>query len=261
LWSEGHELIDHFLNSTVETVGYVGRVLGHLDREAKTPFIIQSLLILVAPALFAATIYMTLGRIIRATHGAKYSFIRLTWMTKIFVVGDVLSFFIQGAGGGIMAGGEADKLELGENIIIGALFLQIVVFGFFILATVIFHYRMRKQPTPQSYNPDLRWEKTIYVLYGISAIITIRNIFRVAEYIGGREGFLLRVEWPIYVFDAVFMAVTMAIFYRWYPRTQQFRIVDSKISVETPPVEIADEFGGLKEGRSSRAGHTREVLH
>jgi len=176
-------------------------------------------------------------------------------MTKIFVIGDVLSFFIQGAGGGLMAGG--DRLELGENIIIGALFLQIAVFGFFILATVIFHHRIRKQPTSQSYNPDLSWEKTIYVLYGISAIITIRNIFRVAEYIAGREGFLLRVEWPIYVFDAVFMAVTMATFYWWYPPVQQFRVVDSKISVETPPAQIAAESGGLKEERSSHPGHAR----
>jgi RTA1 like protein len=82
------------------------------------------------------------------------------------------------------------------------------------------------------------------VLYGVSSILTIRNIFRVAEYLGGREGFLLRVEWPIYVFNAIFMAVTMAIFYWWYPPAQQFRVVDFKISVETPPVQMADEFGG-----------------
>jgi hypothetical protein len=52
-----------------------------------------------------------------------------------------------------------------------------------------------------------------------------------------------------------------AIFYWWYPFAQQFRVVDSKISVETPPVQMADEFGELKEERSSNPGHAREGLH
>lgn len=59
-------------------------------------------------------------------------------MTKIFVVGDVLSFFIQGGGGGVMASGDADKLKLGEKIILGALFLQIIMFSLFVLASIIF---------------------------------------------------------------------------------------------------------------------------
>lgn len=41
---------------------------------------------------------MELGRIIAILHGEKLSVIRRTWMTKIFVTGDVLSFVVQGAG-------------------------------------------------------------------------------------------------------------------------------------------------------------------
>ncbi|KAF7504528.1 hypothetical protein GJ744_002148 [Endocarpon pusillum] len=233
-----------------ETVGYVGRAIGHSNKDARDPFIIQSILILVAPALFAATIYMTLGRLIRATDGAKYSMIRVTWMTKIFVVGDVLSFFIQGGGGGIMASGDADKLKLGEKIILGALFLQIIMFGLFVLASIIFHYRMRKQPTPQSYDPDLKWETTLYVLYTISAIIMIRNIFRAAEYAGGHNGALPRVEWPIYVFDALLMALTMVIFYWRYPPAKQLKVCKSEFSIEVPRAQIVDASERFKEERS-----------
>ena len=46
----------------VECVGYVGRALSHSNKTALGPFIMQSLLILVAPALLAASIYMVLGR-------------------------------------------------------------------------------------------------------------------------------------------------------------------------------------------------------
>ena len=58
----------------------------------------QSLLILVAPALFAASIYIILGRIILLVDGERYSLVRLKWLTKIFVAGDVLSFLLQGSG-------------------------------------------------------------------------------------------------------------------------------------------------------------------
>lgn len=58
----------------------------------------QSTLLLVAPALFAASIYMELGRIIRLVKGEKLSLVRVTLMTKIFVSGDVLSFLMQASG-------------------------------------------------------------------------------------------------------------------------------------------------------------------
>ncbi|KAL8922681.1 MAG: hypothetical protein Q9208_004994 [Pyrenodesmia sp. 3 TL-2023] len=200
-----------------EVIGYIGRALGHSNRTSLGTFVIQSLFILVAPALFAATIYMTLGRIMRATHAEIYSLIRVNWLTKLFVLGDIISFCTQGAGGGQQASGDAENVKTGENIIIGGLFLQIVIFALFILVSIIFHKRLRKQPTQASVAEDLKWQKMMVVLYAVSALILVRNIFRVVEYIGGRDGPLLRVEWPIYVFDAVLMAATMVVWGIWYP--------------------------------------------
>jgi RTA1 like protein len=204
----------------------------------------QSLLTLVAPALFAATIYMTLGRIIRATHAESYSIVRVKWITKLFVAGDVLTFFIQGGGGGLMASGDSKKLKMGQDIILGGLFLQIILFGVFVLASIIFHLRMRKNPTRKSFDPELKWKKTLYILYTVSAIIMVRNIFRVVEYIGGRDGPLLRVEWPIYVFDAVLMAATMAVFLYGYPSAIRPKILDSEnSSTELAPPETIHVSG------------------
>jgi len=58
----------------------------------------QTLLILLAPALFAASIYMVLGRLIRLLRAEQYSLVRINWLTKVFVLGDVLSFLAQSAG-------------------------------------------------------------------------------------------------------------------------------------------------------------------
>jgi hypothetical protein len=58
----------------------------------------HTIFVLVAPSVFAASIYMCLGRIILITDGEQHSIIRGRWLTKIFVVGDVISFLMQGAG-------------------------------------------------------------------------------------------------------------------------------------------------------------------
>lgn len=83
---------------SVEIVGFIGRYLSKNDIWAVGPFVMQSLLILVAPALFAASIYIILGRVILMVDGERYSLIRQKWLTKTFVAGDVLSFLMQGSG-------------------------------------------------------------------------------------------------------------------------------------------------------------------
>lgn len=92
-------LADH-LSPLVETIGYIGRLLSSQEAPnfTKNPYIIQSTLLLIAPAFFAASIYMVLGRIIRMIDAEQYSLIRVKWLTKIFVCGDVLSFLMQASG-------------------------------------------------------------------------------------------------------------------------------------------------------------------
>lgn len=41
---------------------------------------------------------MELGRIISLVNGESHCLIRKNWLTKIFVFGDILSFFLQGGG-------------------------------------------------------------------------------------------------------------------------------------------------------------------
>ena len=61
-------------------------------------FVIQGTFILVAPALFAASIYIILGRIILLTDGESHAIIKQRWLTKTFVSGDVLCFMLQASG-------------------------------------------------------------------------------------------------------------------------------------------------------------------
>lgn len=62
------------------------------------PYVMQNVLVLIAPAFMAASIYMILGRIILLTDGDSHSLIRRRWITKIFVTGDVASLLMQSSG-------------------------------------------------------------------------------------------------------------------------------------------------------------------
>lgn len=81
----------------VELVGYAARAVSSRQAPNPTiaPYVVQTLLLLVAPALFAATIYMILVRIVVGVDGERYSLIKTRWLTKVFVTSDVVSFFVQ----------------------------------------------------------------------------------------------------------------------------------------------------------------------
>ncbi|KAK3209336.1 hypothetical protein GRF29_69g1480301, partial [Pseudopithomyces chartarum] len=148
--------IPFVIGGLFETIGYGARAAAHTDLSNKIPYIIQSILILIAPILFAASIYMILGRLILRTDSAAYSLVRATWVTKIFVTGDILCFFIQSGGAGMLVQAEDnDAVKRGENIILGGLVLQILIFGFFVAVAATWHVRLMGRPTAKS--ADLPW--------------------------------------------------------------------------------------------------------
>lgn len=191
-----------------ETIGYIGRILSSNNRYALSPYIMQTLLLLLGPALFAASIYMILGRLILLTGGERYSLVRRTWLTKIFVGGDIMSFMMQSAGGGIMSSG-ASGMKSGEKIIVGGLFVQILFFGLFFVTAIMFQIRGRDHLATLGSN--IPWKKHLYSLYAVSILILIRSAFRVIEYIQGNAGFLLKHEVFLYVFDAVLMFIVVVV--------------------------------------------------
>ncbi|KAH7017247.1 putative RTM1-like protein [Ilyonectria destructans] len=198
-------------------VGYVGRAISSTQSPdwALGPYLIQSVLLLVSPALFAASIYMILGRIILLTDGEPHSIIRRKWLTKIFVCGDVLSFVMQGAGAGIMASNSEGSMSRGERIVTWGLVVQVVVFSLFAVTAGIFHKRMRQNPTTKVLAQNLPWQSHLLVLYGASLLIMVRSVFRLIEYAQGNDGYLISREIFLYLFDSVLMLATMVVF-AWY---------------------------------------------
>ncbi|KAH7385508.1 RTA1 like protein-domain-containing protein [Phaeosphaeria sp. MPI-PUGE-AT-0046c] len=242
-----------------EIVGFIGRILSHNDLWALGPFsrqVMQSLLILIAPALFAASIYIILGRIILLVDGERYALVRQKWLTKIFVAGDVFSFLLQGAG---------NALHTGEKLIIAGLFTQLFFFAIFVIVGGIFHYRLvndnplQKRMKPRTNGTHrhisstssstpiagqqlmlnrLPWKRHLYNLYLTSGLIMVRSIFRVVEYLQGNAGYLLSHEVFLYVFDAVLMLAVMVLFNWSHP--SEVTEAYNKRQMSAPTSELQD---------------------
>jgi hypothetical protein len=181
------------------------------------PYILQSVFLLLAPILFAASLYMTLSRVIIAVSGAQYSLVSPRWLARIFVTADVISFMIQGGGAGLLVqGGSASKTQTGQNIIVGGLVFQLVAFAVFCVNIMLFHLRYRKHGRTDSVR-HIPWQGILVMLYLTSGFIMIRNIFRAIEYAMGQDGYLLTHEWTIYVMDGMLMFFTMLDFAWKYP--------------------------------------------
>ncbi|RJE25730.1 RTA1 domain protein [Aspergillus sclerotialis] len=200
-------------------IGGVFEVIGFAVRAACTNatadlilYIIQSVFILLGPVLFAASVYMVLARLICSVSAEKYSLIRIAWVTKTFVAGDIVSFLVQGQGSGLM--GMDGMKDIAKGIMVSGLMIQIFMFGFFIVTSMVFEKTMKRAPTS-----DVPYTHHLYRLYAVSWLIMLRSVFRVIEHAMGQKGYLLISEWPLFVFDAVPMVIVMVIWGVWHPGT------------------------------------------
>ncbi|KAJ0154783.1 Streptomycin 3''-adenylyltransferase [Fusarium oxysporum f. sp. albedinis] len=213
--------IPFVVGSIVEVVGYTGRAVNASEPSGEWtdgPYIIQALFLLLGPPFYAASIYMVLGRLIRLLKAESFSVVRLNWLTKIFLFGDIASIAAQGMGGGMLAGADSKSAkDRGQMIIIIGLFIQLIFFGMFIIVTVIFHRRIHNMPTVASLKIRAPWKRLLIVLYVSSGLIMIRSIFRVIEYIMGEDGELMAKEVYIYVFDGTLMLLVSLLFNWFHP--------------------------------------------
>ncbi|KAL2682593.1 hypothetical protein Neosp_007045 [[Neocosmospora] mangrovei] len=213
--------IPFVIGCAVEAIGYGGRAINASEDTgewSKGPYIIQALLLLLGPPFYAASIYMVLGRLIRLLEADKYSMVRLKWLTKIFLFGDIVSILAQGMGGGMLAGADTKSArDRGQTIIIVGLFVQLIFFGFFGIVAIVFHRRIHNEPTSASLKIHSPWQKLLVILYVSSALIMVRSIFRVIEYIMGEDGELMAKEAYIYIFDATLMLIVSVIFNVFHP--------------------------------------------
>ncbi|KAK5789728.1 hypothetical protein VI817_008851 [Penicillium citrinum] len=194
-------------------VGYIARYISAKSPLELGPYIIQSLFIILPPSLYAATIYMIYGRIVIFVNSPDASMIRPNRVTKIFVCGDVVSFFMQAGGGGMMA--QANMAKLGQKIMLLGLFAQLLMFSFFLTIALVFWKRMQSSAklytVPQ--HGKHTWKSMMKLLFSAATVIILRCIYRIIEFAQGNDGYLASHEIFMYILDAVPMLFVQIMFH------------------------------------------------
>lgn len=116
-----------------------------------------------------------------------------------------------------MASGTISSMTTGEHITMAGLCVQLVFFTFFLLTSLLFHARIRSNPTQQAIQATQdhglhitrSWESVIWGLYIASVLILIRSVFRLIEYAQGNDGYLISHEAFMYGFDSTLMLFAM----------------------------------------------------
>ncbi|KAL8764130.1 MAG: hypothetical protein Q9184_000272 [Pyrenodesmia sp. 2 TL-2023] len=212
------------LGIAMELVGFWARAYSTKNLENFASYSVSYLLIMLAPSVLAAGLYQTFGRLLYYTVPPSHRTFRTLllparFIAPFFVIFDVLAFFIQLIGLGIVIQNikkkdNTEARDRGINILRAGLILQTLVFGAFAVLSmrIILISKRWRFAWPDSG----KWRRLGWVVAAGSYLITFRALFRILEFsINDSDNYLSKTEWPAYVFDAVPMLL-LCISYNFY---------------------------------------------
>ncbi|KAJ9623768.1 hypothetical protein H2204_011060 [Knufia peltigerae] len=139
-----------FVAALISTVGWVVRILSVRNDTSIPLYATSASLIVISPIFVCASLYLLLTRLIRATlpNGPAQSFfgIKPSWMGRLFITSDVFSFLTQCSGSGIASSGnwEGNLKDVGTNVLLVGLALQLATFTVFLTVMVRFVRRVTR---------------------------------------------------------------------------------------------------------------------
>jgi hypothetical protein len=130
----------------LEIVGYIGRLMMHNDIFDNNAFIIYIVGLTIAPAFYSAAVYLCFSRIV-ALYGQGLPIVKARIITMVFIGGDFISLLLQSAGGAIAStADDQEGSDMGVNIMIAGLAVQVVVTSFFAACGIHLMWAIRKYP-------------------------------------------------------------------------------------------------------------------
>jgi len=196
------------IGALAEAAGYALRVPSSEHPTERGLAIGTILPILLAPIVIALTAYWCLGFIVRRL-GRKSSLFPPACIEWAFVISDVLSFFIQAAGGASLTSSSTAAQKLGKTLLIIGLSFSLASFTVFLASVGFVHCR--------SCGERGKWRRLFFALYINGVCLIVRSSYRLLEYISGyRTGFFRKELW-FYLLDAVPMLLAVGSWIVWPP--------------------------------------------
>ncbi|PSN68500.1 hypothetical protein BS50DRAFT_367167 [Corynespora cassiicola Philippines] len=198
--------------AAVMIAGFIMRELGAYHQGNLGYLIASVVLIMSGPPVYALINYFILSRILyyipylAPMHPGR--------VATTFVGLDAVCEILIGQGAWRMANSSMTEAQrqLGANLVTASLCLQAALFGAFGLLAAQFQIRATKAKV---LTKDLR--TVLYVLYVSATIVTIRCIYRLAEYIEGWDGVLYKNEVFFWIFEAIIMFLNTALLNLYHP--------------------------------------------
>lgn len=200
-----------------ECAGYIARVILHNEYTSAPMWKMQLVLTILMPAFMAAGLYYQLAVQV-VVYGQQYSPLKPMIYNAIFTTGDVISLFVQAAGGGVAASGTDNSQNSinGSWVMLAGIAFQVAVLGVFILIGAWVNYRIFTD-NPENWNPRYKKqrEKLMFKLWpfavGISLLfLLIRSIYRIVELADGWDGYIIRTERYFLILDGLMIVIGMA---------------------------------------------------
>ncbi|KAH8898861.1 hypothetical protein GQ53DRAFT_612491, partial [Thozetella sp. PMI_491] len=168
-----------------ETCCFALRTLGAHDQQNLDYVIFSTLLFLLAPLWINAFIYMVVARL---THflvpERRLLRIQASWLAKLFVLADVVSFGIQAAGGSMLADSDGpNKVSTGQHIYMAGIGVQLVFVLVFISFGVAFVGQLAVLSRDDLVERRGKWLWPLVLsVFIVLVLIVIRIIFRLIEF-------------------------------------------------------------------------------
>ncbi|RDW60670.1 hypothetical protein BP6252_12053 [Coleophoma cylindrospora] len=220
-------MIPLIIGGLFEFLGYGARLIGHFESPnfKLIFFAAQAVALTSAPALMAASVFLHHERIIKATDGAQLSPWKLKTFKLVFLIGDCFSFLIQSVGSALRLTSDPQWIRLGNRLVMMGLGEQIIFLVIFGYVAGTLHYRLARNPparlthkaNPRLADVPIPFKKHLMVLYLAAILIIIRSAIRLLENMQGSAGLIHRHEYFLYLFDAAFMVMVMAMFHFVHP--------------------------------------------
>jgi hypothetical protein len=126
--------------------------------------------------------------------------------------------FVQVVGGAMIAGADTSaKQNTGKNVILIGLAIQMITFGFFVLASIRFSFFLRNTLRDVPLPAERNWRLFLRIINVASVIILVRTVARFIEFVSGVNSYLESHEWFFYVFDSTLMWLVSAAFVVFHP--------------------------------------------
>ncbi|GAA5886138.1 hypothetical protein JCM16303_000061 [Sporobolomyces ruberrimus] len=218
------------IGMTCMIVGFALRILFRENVSSIPIYSGMTLFLLLSPCTFLAINYVLLTRLASALKAEKALFIRASWVVKIFIWSDVVSFLLLSGGGGMSV--SQDLAKIAHAISIVGLVLQIASYALFCALLIVFGIRVPKKfPQIEQQIEPLRWSsfsffsnapindwRILFALLIVTSMgITVRCWFRLIEYSQGFDGYLATHEAYFYLLDALPLLISMALYAILWP--------------------------------------------